>query len=154
MSWKNFMVKTTSFRFSKSWCGNRVTLPLHRIKILKIPLRNRESFSTRFSFEHSNRNLKLLNSLRILNLYNFGEQSMLCIMLVVPKTANDMHNSHLGGLFMHQKRGRHWKKSTKAMQRRVAENKIRTRLSEKSAELVFIFRESFNLFLLFTKAAG
>jgi hypothetical protein len=79
---------------------------------------------------------------------------MLCIMTVVPKSANDMHNAHLGGLFMNQKRGGHWKKSTNAMQRREAENKIRMRLSEKSAELVCIFRESFNLFFLFTKAAA
>jgi hypothetical protein len=70
-------------------------------------------------------------------------------MTVVPKTANDMHNSHLGGFSMHQMIGGHWKKSNNAMQRREAENKIRMRLSEKSAELVCIFRESFNFFFLF-----
>ncbi len=78
---------------------------------------------------------------------------MLCIMTVVPKSANDMHNAHLGGFLMHQMRGGQ-RKSANAMQRKEAENKIRMRLSEKSAELVCIFRESFNLFFLFTKAAG
>jgi hypothetical protein len=29
---------------------------------------------------------------------------MLCIMTVVPKSANDMHNAHLGGLFSRIKR--------------------------------------------------
>jgi hypothetical protein len=50
-----------------------------------------------------------------------------------------LHNTHLGGLFMHQKRGGHWKKSTNAMQRREAENEIRVWLSRES---VCIFIEA------------